>query len=100
MASESLPGVAGISGTLQNPSQVKLHGQRLAMQKGLPHKAPDSSYGLAFQKPSQHSVLSIHLHLIPGKHDTDHLPKAGMASMLLACCMHILSLCLYLHKSH
>lgn len=70
MASESLPGAAGMSGTLQNLSQVKLRGQRLAMQKGLPHKAPDSSYGLAFQKPSQHSVLSIHLH--PDPWETRH----------------------------
>lgn len=38
--------------------------------------------------------------LISGKHDTDHLPKAGMVSMLLACCVHILSLCLDLHESH
>lgn len=60
MASESLPGAADVSGTLRNLSRVKLHGQRLTMQKDLPHKAPDSSYGLAFQKPSQHSVLSIH----------------------------------------
>lgn len=50
MASESLPGVSDVSGTLQDLAQVKLHGQRLAMQKGLPHKVPDSSYGLAFQK--------------------------------------------------
>lgn len=48
MAFESLPDAADVSGTLRNLSRVKLHGQRLAMQKGLPHKAPDSSYGLAF----------------------------------------------------
>lgn len=99
MASESLPGAANVSGTLRNLSRVKLHGQRLTVQKGLPHKAPDSSYGLAFQKPSQHSVLST-CGLISGKHGTDYLPKAGMASLLLACCVHILSLCLYLYESH